>query len=106
MEQRLPIFDLAVLVTYLAGIVGLGCLFARASRDTEQFIAAGRSVSGWAVGLSMFGSYISSISFLANPGKAFASNWNALVFTLATPLAAFVAVRWFVPFYRRTHAVS
>ena len=41
-------------------------------------MAAGRSLPGWAVGLSMFGSYISSISFLANPGKAYAANWNAV----------------------------
>ncbi|CAA9392130.1 MAG: Predicted sialic acid transporter, partial [uncultured Phycisphaerae bacterium] len=61
---------------------------------------------GWAVGLPMFGSYVSSISFLANPGKSFAGDWNAFVFTLATPVAAVVAVRWFVPFYRRAGEVS
>src|SRR5687767_4695098 len=69
-------------------------------------MAGGRALPGWAVELSMFGSYISSISFLANPGKAFASNWNAFAFTIATPVAALVAVRWFVPFYRRTGEVS
>src|SRR5688572_21666320 len=69
-------------------------------------MAGGRSLPGWAVGLSMFGSYISSISFLANPGKSFGGNWNSFVFTLAMPIAALVAVRWFVPFYRRTGNVS
>ena len=58
------------------------------------------------VRLSMFGSYVSSISFLGNPGKSFASNWNAFVFTIATPIAAIVAVSWFVPFYRRSGEVS
>src|SRR5687767_10613355 len=69
-------------------------------------MAGGRVMPGWAVGLSMFGSYVSSISFLANPGKAFASNWNFFVFSLATPIAALVACRWFVPFYRRIGKVS
>ena len=92
--------DLIVLVVYLTAVVGLGLWFAGRSRDTEEFMAAGRSLPGWAIGLSMFGSYISSISFLANPGKAYAGNWNAFVFSLATPIAAAVAVRWFVPFYR------
>jgi SSS family solute:Na+ symporter len=67
-------------------------------------MAGGRSLSGWAVGLSMFGSYISSISFLANPGKSFATNWNFFVFSLATPVAAAIAVKWFVPLYRRGDA--
>ncbi len=98
--------DVAVLVTYLVVIVGVGALFARRSRDPAQFTVAGRALPGWAVGLSMFGSYISSISFLANPGSAFKGNWNAFVFSLATPLAAAAAVRWFVPFYRRSGTVS
>ena len=69
-------------------------------------MAAGRSLPGWAVGLSMFGSYVSSISFLANPGKAYADNWNPFVFSLATPIAAAIAVRWFMPFYRHSGEIS
>jgi SSS family solute:Na+ symporter len=98
--------DLLVLLAYLAGTVGIGCWFALRKRDTSEFMAGGRSLPGWAVGLSMFGSYVSSISFLANPGKAYASNWNFFVFSLATPVAALVAVRWFVPFYRASGEVS
>ena len=61
----------------------------------------------WAVGLSIFGSYVSSISFLANPGKAYGpSNWNAALFAFIMPPAAWIAVRWFVPFYRHTGEVS
>jgi solute:Na+ symporter, SSS family len=98
--------DLIVLFGYLAAVVGMGLWFARRSTTMVEFIAADRSLPGWAVGLSMFGSYISSISFLANPGKAYAGNWNAFVFSLATPIAAAVAVRWFVPFYRHSGQVS
>jgi SSS family solute:Na+ symporter len=98
--------DLVVLIAYLAAVVGIGFWFARRSRNTGEYTAAGRSLPGWAIGLSMFGSYISSISFLANPGTAYKSNWNAFVFSLATPIAALIAVLWFVPFYRRSGHVS
>jgi SSS family solute:Na+ symporter len=102
----LPAIDLLVLLVYLAATVGLGLWFAFRRRSTSEFMTGGHALPGWAVGLSMFGSYVSSISFLANPGKALASNWNAFVFSLATPIAALVAVRWFVPFYRRAGNVS
>jgi SSS family solute:Na+ symporter len=69
-------------------------------------MSAGRDVAGWAVGLSIFGTYVSSISFLALPSKAFADNWNPFVFSLAIPLLAWLAVRYFVPFYRRHRSVS
>ncbi len=69
-------------------------------------MAAERRVPGWAVGLSIFGTYVSSISFLALPSKAFASNWNAFVFSLSIPLTTWIAVKYFVPFYRRAGALS
>jgi SSS family solute:Na+ symporter len=69
-------------------------------------MSAGRSLPGWAVGLSIFGSFVSSISFLANPGKSFAGDWNAYVFALSLPLTAWIAVKWFVPFYRRSGEIS
>jgi len=56
--------------------------------------------------MSIFATYISSISFLALPGKAFGSNWNAFVFSLSIPFAAVVAVKFFVPLYRSLNSVS
>ncbi|HOP97149.1 MAG TPA: sodium:solute symporter [Verrucomicrobiota bacterium] len=104
--NSLPVIDIAVLILYLAGIVGVGMWFGRKGQNTEKFTAANRRVPGWAVGLSILGTYVSSISFLALPGKAFASNWNVFVFSLALPLAAWIAVRYFVPFYRKEGSVS
>ena len=98
--------DLIVLVVYMAGVVVLGLWVGRKSKNTEQFMAAGRKMPAWATGLSIFGTYVSSITFLALPSKAFSSNWNAFVFSLAIPLAAWVAVKFFVPFYRRAGALS
>jgi len=102
----LPTLDFIVIAAYLAGVVGLGCYFLRRSRGTEAFTAAKRSMPGWAVGLSVFGTYLSSISFLALPGKAFMANWNPFVFSLSLPLAAWVATRFFVPFYRDGGGIS
>lgn len=98
--------DLTVLVIYLAGVFGLGCWFSKKSRNTQEFMAAGRSLPGWAVGLSIFGTYVSSIGFLGNTGKAFGENWNSWVFALSLPITAFIAVRWFVPFYRKSNEIS
>ena len=95
-----------MLAAYLAGTTALGCAFGRRSRTTEGFTAARRRVPGWAVGLSILGTYVSSISFLALPGKALDTDWSFFVFSLTLPVAAWVAVRWFVPFYRSAGEVS
>ena len=97
--------DLSVLVGYLAGTVALGIWVGR-KQSSDEFMSAGRRVPGWAIGLSIVGTYVSSISFLALPGKAFASDWNAFVFSLGLPPAIWIAVRYFVPFHRAAGALS
>ena len=104
--QTLPTFDIWILALYLAAVVGLGCWLARRNRTTNDFMAAGGTLPGWAVGLSIFGTYLSSNTFIGVPGKAYDGNWNGFVFSLSLPLAAWVAVKWFVPFYRRTGEIS
>lgn len=106
MSGQLRIIDLIVLVVYLAGVFGMGCWFAKRSRKPDEFMAAGRSMSGWVIGLSIFGTYVSSVSFLGNPGKAFGSNWNSWVFGLSLPIAAVIAVKYFIPLYRSSQEVS
>ncbi len=100
--------DLIVLVVYFILTLGIGAyFFAKGkSRDTEGYTAAGRSLSGIVVGLSILATYLSSISFLALPGSAYAGNWNAFVFSLSLPFAALVAVTYFIPYYRERREVS
>lgn len=61
---------------------------------------------GWLVGMSIFATFVSSISFLGLPGKAYQSDWNAFVFSLSIPVASIVAARFFVPLYRSVNSVS
>ncbi|MEE2783867.1 MAG: sodium/solute symporter [Pseudomonadota bacterium] len=106
MDKALPVVDLVVLIAYMAGIAGIGLWSARKSQTSEGFMLAGRSLPSWAIGLSLFSTGLSSIGFLAVPGKTFGSNWNNYVFYLTLPIAAFVAARFFVPFYRNRGSIS
>lgn len=106
MDKHFTGIDWIVLAAYFAGTMAIGFHFYRRSRSTEGFTAASRSLPGWACGLSIFATYLSSISFLALPGKAYATNWNPFVFSLSLPIATWVAVRYFLPYYRRTGEVS
>ncbi len=98
--------DGTILVTYVVILVAWGCGFARRSQTADDFMSAGRGFPGWVVGMSMFGSFVSSITFLGNPGVAFAGNWNTWVFALSLPFAAWVATTYFVPHYRALGSLS
>src|SRR5690606_23196696 len=38
--------------------------------------------------------------------KAYGTDWNAFVFSLSMPLAAWIAAKFFVPFYRKSGEIS
>ena len=91
---------------YAAAMLGLGWWAKGRIKGTEGFFVGGRAIPGWAVGLSLLGTAISSITFIAYPGSAFSGNWSRLVPGMMLPLTTVVAVYFFVVFYRRSLFVS
>lgn len=104
--NNLPIIDIAVIVIYLLAMLWIGFYFSKKNKSSDQFTKASGMIPGWAIGLSIYATFLSSNTFLGVPGKAFGSNWNAFVFSLSMPLAAWVAVKYFIPFYRSSGEVS
>lgn len=106
MQQSFQSLDWILLIAYFAATMGIGAYFYRRTRNEEGYTVGGRSLPGWVCGLSIFATFLSSISYLALPGKTFASNWNPFVFSLSIPIVAIVAVRYFLPYYRKGTEVS
>lgn len=102
----MSIIDLIIFFVFTGGIVLYGCSFYNKKSSADDFTKAGGNIPGWVVGMSIFSTYVSSISYLGYPGKAFAGNWNAFVFSLSIPIASYFAAKYFVPFYRRQNSVS
>ena len=100
------IIDIIVFLLFTGGIVFFGCSFYSKKSSAKEFTNAGRSIPGWVIGMSIFSTYVSSISYIGNPGKAFASDWNPFVFGLGIPIASYFAAKYFVPFYRNNGSVS
>jgi len=104
--KNLPLLDISIILLYLVAMVLVGIYFSRKNNNAEQFTKASGLIPGWAIGMSIYATFLSSNTFLGVPGKAFGGNWNAFVFSISMPLAAWVAAKYFVPFYRSTGEVS
>lgn len=104
--MKLTLIDAVIFFTLMIGNVILGASFFFRNKTSDQFTRGGGKIPAWAVGMSIFATFVSSISFLALPGKAFASNWNSFVFSLTIPFASYAAVKFFVPLYRSIGSVS
>jgi SSS family solute:Na+ symporter len=98
--------DWATLAVYAGGMLAMGVYFARRNRDTEEYFLGGRSFPGWAIGLSIVGTAISSITFLSMPADAFKTTWVRFLPYVCMPVAAAIASWVIVPFFRRGRTTS
>ncbi|MEY4917761.1 MAG: hypothetical protein RL616_1674, partial [Verrucomicrobiota bacterium] len=71
--------DLIVIAIYFVAVAWIGLRFAKRQTTTEAYFVANRTIPHWAMGLSIFATIISSITFVAYPGAAFKGDWNQLV---------------------------
>ncbi len=98
--------DIVVFFIYLIGITIFGGSFFKKNKSSSAFTLGNSSIPGWVIAMSIFATFVSSISFLALPGNAFLTNWNAFVFSLSIPIALLFAVKYFVPLYRKINSPS
>src|SRR5580704_1311782 len=99
--SSLRTLDLLVIATYFAVVASIGFWFARRQTSTEAYFVARRAVPHWAMGLSVFATIISSITFIAYPGAAFKGNWNQLVPGFMAVGVLLVAGRTLISFFRQ-----
>jgi SSS family transporter len=106
MNHLSPI-DWIVCFAYLAVVCGLAVGSLRGQRDNEDYFLGGRRMNWFAVGVSMFATSFSSISFLGLPQRGAFQDFSfyltiLLIPILITPLLWF----FFVPLYVRLRVSS
>lgn len=90
-----------ILGLYLAILVGIGIRFSNKQQSTADFFKAGQRIPPWAAGLSIFGTQLSAITFMAIPAKTFATDWLYFFLMMTIIMVAPLVIRYFLPFYRR-----
>src|ERR1700733_12676297 len=98
--------DLAIIVVYMAALIAIGARFSRRQTSTERYFVAKRSIPAWAMGLSLLATLISSVTFIAYPGSAYAGDWSNLVPGLTVVPVLLVTVFVVIPFFRHVVGMS
>ncbi|MCX8066073.1 MAG: sodium/solute symporter [Candidatus Hydrogenedentes bacterium] len=104
--SRFTLIDWIVLVVYFASMAAMGPLLAHRGRSTERYFLGGRSYPGWLLGLTMFATSISSITFVAYPADAYKTAYLRFLLCLMLPFGIYLADKIFLPFYRQAKIVS
>lgn len=100
-------FDWAVVGCYFFVVVGISAYVAsKMNHSTENFFLGGKQIPWWAAGLSIFGSKLSALTFIAIPAKTYATDW-VYIFANMMILAVVPIVIWFfLPYFRKANITS
>ncbi|HVU34963.1 MAG TPA: hypothetical protein VHE61_16130, partial [Opitutaceae bacterium] len=105
----LHLIDWAVLLLYVAAILGIGWRESRKARGqgTKAYFLGGRRFSSFTIGISMFVTLFSTISYLSGPGEIIRYGpglfWGQL---FAAPIVFPIIAFWLIPLLMKQRLVS
>lgn len=98
--------DWAVIALYMLGMLSIGLYYALRTNDSDDYLLGGRQMKSSAVGLSLFATLLSTISYLAMPGEMINKGPVILFNLLALPIAYVVAGWFLIPHFMKLRMTS
>ena len=98
--------DWVIIVIYAASTIGLGAWFARRQKSTREYFLGSGQMNWLLIGVSLFATLLSTITYLSTPGEVIGKGPADLVKLLALPLAYAVVGYWLLPVYMRHRVTS
>ncbi len=99
--MHLAPLDLAVLISYLAGITYFGVRFRRGQRNIGDYFLGGRTAPWWALSLSIVATETSTLTIIGTPALAYAGNLAFLQLVLGYIVGRVILVVAFIPRFFR-----
>lgn len=98
--------DMLVIAVYFFLLAFIGWYFARRQKTSDDYFRGGGRIPWFVAGLSIFGTALSAITFMAIPAKAYATNWSYLLFNAGIVVVVPLIVGVFIPFFRRLNVTT
>ena len=98
--------DTLIVLLSIALTIGMGLYFANRQKSSAHYFSGGKNIPAWAIGMSIFATLISSVTFLAYPSAAYKSNWILLVQGLMVPIVLIGIIKYIVPLFRKSIQLS
>ena len=104
--KRMGWLDILVIVLYFAILGWMGVHFSKKQKNADDYFKGGGRIPWFIVGLSIFGTGLSAITFMSIPAKAYATDWSYLLFNAGIVLVVPLIVSVFIPFFRRLNVTT
>jgi len=104
--QGLHWIDWGLIVVYAASVIGLGWFYSRRQQSTEEYFVGSGKMNPTLIGISLFATLLSTISYLSMPGEALGKGPMHLTGILALPLIYVTVAYGLLPVYMRHRVTS
>ena len=105
-RHRLFGIDWAVIALYALGMLAVGWFYSRRTSTADDYLLGGRKMNPLSVGLSLFATLLSTISYLAYPGEMIRYGPMVLAMIVAYPLVALIVGWLMIPFFMKLRVTS
>lgn len=100
-EKGLGFLNTVVIILYFLSLAWMGWYFSKKQKNTDDYFKGGGRLPWWAVGLSIFGTSLSAITFMSIPAKAYATDWSYMLMNAGILMVVPIILYLFIPFYRK-----
>jgi SSS family transporter len=98
--------DYLTIAGYLVALIWIGVHFSKQEQGSEDFFLGGRRIPWWAVGISLYATGTSAISFMAIPTKTYVTNQVYGLGSLWSPVFWIPAAFVIIPLIRSLNLTS
>jgi SSS family solute:Na+ symporter len=95
----LRLFDIAVIIAYLAGVTWFGARFRQSQKSLKDYFLGGQEAPWWAIALSIVSAETSTLTIIGTPPLAYGGSFVFLQVVLGYLLARVVISAIFLPPY-------
>ena len=105
-EKSFGWLNWTVLVLYLVGMLGMGIYFMRKENGADDFFKGGGRIPWWAVGISIYATMLSAITYMTIPAKSFTTDWTYYPMLWMILLVSFPVIKYYLPYFRKLNVTS
>jgi len=98
--------DWCVIVLYAAGTIALGVYFSKRQKSSDEYFTGGGNMNPLLIGVSLFATLLSTISYLGMPGESAGKGPVYFVGMLAHPITFLIVGYLMLPYYMKHRVTS
>lgn len=98
--------DWIIIILYGIGMLAVGFYYSRKNKNADDYMLGGRGMKSWKVGISLFATMFSAITYLSLPGEMIKHGPMIFLLILALPFVYFIVAYFFIPFMMKLKVTS